>query len=55
MFDITGKMIKTIVNENQSKGLHVINFDKSNFSAGNYFFTISNGSGTETKKVVIVD
>lgn len=55
MFDITGKMIKTIVNENQSKGSHVINFDKSNFSAGNYFFTISNGSGTETKKVVIVE
>ena len=55
MFDITGKMIKTIVNENQSKGPHVINFDKSSFSAGNYFFTISNGSGTETKKVVIVE
>ena len=55
LFDITGKWIKTIVNENQSKGYHVISFDKSSFSAGNYFFTISNGSGTETKKVVIVE
>lgn len=55
MFDITGKMIKTIVNENQSKGPHMINFDKSSFSAGNYFFTISNANGTETKKVVIVE
>ncbi len=55
LFDVTGKMIKTIVNENQSKGPHVISFDKSSFSAGNYFFTISNANGTETKKVVIVD
>lgn len=55
MFDITGKMVKTIVNENQSKGPHSITFDKSSFSAGNYFFTISNGSATETKKIVIVE
>lgn len=55
MFDITGKVVKTIVNENRPKGSHVINFDRSSFSAGNYFFTISNASGTETKKIVIVD
>jgi len=55
LFDITGKVVKTIVNENQSKGPHVITFDKSSLSGGNYFFTISNGSGTETKKIVIVE
>jgi hypothetical protein len=55
LFDITGKLIKTIVNENQSKGSHLISFDKSSLSAGNYFFTISNGSGTDTKKIVIVE
>lgn len=55
MFDITGKVVKSIVNENQSKGLHSVNFDKSSLSAGNYFFTISNANGTETKKIVIVD
>lgn len=55
MFDVTGKVVKTIVNENQAKGAHSINFDKSSFSAGNYFFTISNASGTETKKIVIVE
>ena len=55
MFDVTGKVVKTIVNENQSKGPQVISFDKSSFSAGNYFFTISNANGTETKKILIVD
>ena len=55
MFDITGKLVKTIVNEDQSKGEHKVNFDRSSLSAGNYFFTISNASGTETKKIVIVE
>lgn len=53
LFDITGQLVKTIVNENQSKGEHKISFDKSSLSAGNYFFTISNAVGTETKKIVI--
>ena len=55
LFDVTGKSVKIIVDENQSKGKHSVSFDKSNLSAGNYFFTISNASATETKKIVIVD
>ncbi|MBA3972088.1 MAG: T9SS type A sorting domain-containing protein [Bacteroidetes bacterium] len=55
LFDVKGQLIKTIINETQSKGSHVIIFDRSMLSAGNYFFTISNSLGTETKKVVIVE
>lgn len=55
LFDVTGKSVKTIVDENQSKGKHSVNFDKSSLSAGNYFFTISNANATETKKIVIVE
>jgi hypothetical protein len=55
LFDVTGKAVKVIVDEYQSKGLHTVNFDKSSLSAGNYFFTISNSNGTETKKIVIVE
>lgn len=55
LYDVTGKVVKIIVDENQAKGKHSISFDKSNLSVGNYFFTISNANGTETKKVVIVD
>jgi len=53
--DISGKLIKTITNENQSKGPHLINFDRSSLSAGIYLFGISNESGTETRKVSILD
>lgn len=55
LFDVTGKVVKVIVDENQSKGLHSVSFDKSSLSAGNYFFTISNANATETKKIVIVE
>ncbi|CAN5541234.1 hypothetical protein BH10BAC1_BH10BAC1_09120 [soil metagenome] len=55
LFDVTGQMVKVIVNENQSKGTHTLSFDKSGLSAGNYFFTISTAAGTETKKVVIAE
>lgn len=55
LFDVKGQLIKTIVDENQSKGEHVVTFDRSTLSAGNYFITISNTSGTETKKIVIVE
>jgi len=53
--DITRKVVKTLVNENQSIGLHVINFDKSSLSAGVYFLTIKNRSGIQSKKVVILE
>lgn len=55
LFDVTGKVVKVIADEDQAKGEHKINFDKSSLSAGNYFFMISNANGTETKKIVIVD
>lgn len=55
LFDVKGQLVKTIVNETQSKGTHSINFDRSSLSAGNYFFTISTSVGTETKKIVIAE
>ncbi|HEY0029446.1 MAG TPA: T9SS type A sorting domain-containing protein [Bacteroidia bacterium] len=55
LFDVKGQLLKTIVNENQGKGAHVMSFDKSMLSAGNYFFSISTANGTETKKVVITE
>ena len=47
--------LETIVNENQSKGAHVLSFDKSAIAVGNYFFKISTTTGTETKKIIIAD
>ena len=55
LFDVKGQLVKTIVNENQSKGTHVVNFNRSSLSAGNYFFTISSETGNEIKKIVVAE
>lgn len=55
VFDIARKLVKTVPNQNQSKGEHSIQFDKSNLPAGVYFITLSHASGTLSKKVVFAD
>jgi hypothetical protein len=55
LFDVTGKMVKTITDENQGAGKHSIILDKSTNSAGNYFLKASTANGVETKKIVIAE
>jgi hypothetical protein len=53
LFDVTGQLINTISDENQSAGKHAVMFDKYGLSSGNYFLKVSTLSGVETKKIVI--
>jgi hypothetical protein len=53
LFDMTGKVVMTLVNEEQSKGSHTLRFDRSSLSAGNYFLNITANDAVRTKKVVI--
>ncbi|MDD5361479.1 MAG: T9SS type A sorting domain-containing protein, partial [Ignavibacteria bacterium] len=48
VFDITGKEIKTLINELKPAGSHSVIFDASNLSSGIYFYRIhaSNQSGS---------
>ncbi|MDD5363508.1 MAG: two-component regulator propeller domain-containing protein [Ignavibacteria bacterium] len=48
VFDITGKEIKTLINESKPAGSHSVRFDASNISSGIYFYRIhaSNQSGS---------
>lgn len=55
VFDVSRKLVKKVVNENQSKGAHVIQFEKADIPAGVYFFTLSHAGGTRTQKVVITE
>ncbi|MGZ4034435.1 MAG: T9SS type A sorting domain-containing protein, partial [Bacteroidia bacterium] len=55
LFNINGQLIKTITDENQSTGKHVVTFDKSGVSAGTYFLKIITTDGVETKKLVIAE
>ena len=53
IFDILGREIATLVNEEKSAGIYVINFDSSIIPSGIYFYQIQSGNFIETKKMVL--
>jgi len=52
IFDINGKLVKTLVNGYQQKGQYVINFNASELSSGIYFYQLSTNQFTQTKKMI---
>lgn len=52
IFDITGKLINTLVNDYQQRGQYTIVFDASKLSSGVYFYQLSSGQFTQTKKML---
>ena len=54
VYDILGKLVATLVNEQQNSGLHTINFNAAKFTSGVYIYQINSGSFTSTKKMILV-
>ncbi|HMS34051.1 MAG TPA: YCF48-related protein [Ignavibacteria bacterium] len=54
IYDQLGKEIAVIVNENQQAGIYYEKFDGSNLPGGIYFYTLSSGNTSVTKKMVII-
>jgi len=54
IFDILGREVATLVNENKPAGNYEVNFDASNLSSGVYFYQLRAGSFTETKKLILM-
>jgi len=54
VFDITGKEIETLVNEQLQPGTYETDWNASSFSSGVYFYKITAESYTETKRMLIV-
>jgi len=61
VYDILGKEVATLVNEEKPAGIYEINFDASNLSSGVYFYKIQvspaiSGAGSfiETKKMILL-
>jgi hypothetical protein len=54
VFDVTGKMIKELVNEVKEVGNYSISFDASQFSSGVYFYRMETNNFIETKRMVLV-
>lgn len=54
VFDIRGKEVKTLVNENRQAGTYYITFDASSLASGVYFYKLSAHDYTKTMKMVLV-
>jgi hypothetical protein len=54
VYDLLGSLVTTLVNEQQNAGVHTINFDASGLTSGIYFYQISSGSFTSTKKMILI-
>jgi hypothetical protein len=54
VYDILGKEIKTLVNDNLTAGKYEVEFDAGNLSSGIYFYRLSAGKNSETRKLQVI-
>jgi hypothetical protein len=54
MFDLLGREVATLVNENKSPGTYHVQFDGSSLSSGIYVYRLTAGGFVETKKMILL-
>ncbi len=54
IYNILGEEVATLVNEKQSPGNYVVQFDASNLPSGVYFYTLRVGNFSATKKMILL-
>lgn len=54
VFDLLGRNVKSLVNEQKVSGTHSIKFNADNLSSGIYYYTLRSGNFSSTKKLVII-
>lgn len=54
VFDILGNEIAAIVNENQPAGIYEVEFNAEDLPSGIYFYSLTSGNFTATKKLILL-
>jgi len=54
VYDLLGKEVATLVNEEKPSGHYEINFDASNLASGIYYYQLRAGEFVETKKMTLI-
>ena len=54
VYDILGREVATLVNASQQPGSYEVSWDASNFASGIYFYTLTSGNFTTTKKLILL-
>lgn len=53
IYDILGKEVATLVDKEQNSGTYIVIWDAKSFSSGIYFYRITAGSNSDTKRMVL--
>ena len=54
VYDVLGRKIKTLINENQKSGNYEITFHTSKLSSGIYYYQLKTDSFTQSKKMILL-
>jgi hypothetical protein len=55
IYDITGRLVETLVNETQQPGVHQVQWNRDSNPSGVYFYCLKAGEFGETRKMVVVE
>lgn len=54
VFDVLGRDVATLVNEEKFAGEYQVEFSSENLSSGIYFYTLNSGAYTKTRKMMVL-
>ncbi|MBE2225689.1 MAG: T9SS type A sorting domain-containing protein [Ignavibacteria bacterium] len=54
IYDVLGKEIAVLVNEELKPGIYETDWDASNFSSGIYLYSLITDNFTQTRKMVLI-
>ncbi len=54
IYDVLGKEVSTLINEQLNPGTYEVNWDASNFPSGVYFYRLQTETFTESKKMLLI-
>jgi len=54
VYDILGREVARLVNENQKTGNYEVQFNAANLTNGIYFYTLHSGEFAATKKLLLL-
>jgi predicted acyl esterase len=54
IYDITGKEITQLINQNMTSGIHSVSWNANNFATGVYFYKLTAGNFSEVKRMILI-
>ena len=54
VYDMLGREVQILVNENQNAGTHVVEFNAKNFASGVYLYRLEAGSFVQVRKMILM-